>query len=80
LFDVKDELCISHVCDQYGMNEWMLGCGIGAIGAKRMGKMLERNAALENIDLWRENPLNSHSSPDVVYCPSHSQMFARGEL
>jgi hypothetical protein len=46
----------------------MIDCGIGAMGAKGMGAMLERNASLKNLSLCGENPLNSHSSPGVIYC------------
>jgi hypothetical protein len=45
----------------------MIGCGIGAIGAKSMGNLLERNASLKELVLDGEHLLNSHSSPGVIY-------------
>jgi hypothetical protein len=36
----------------------MAGCGIGAIGAKRIGEMLEKNASLKKLKLDCERPLN----------------------
>ena len=38
-------------------------CGIGAIGAKKIGEMLGKNTSLKTIDFYREiplNPLNDH--------------------
>jgi hypothetical protein len=46
----------------------MIVCGIGAIGAKRMGQMLGKNASLVDIDLWSENLMNSHSSSSFICC------------
>jgi hypothetical protein len=45
----------------------MIVCGITAIGAKRIGEMLGKNASLEDMDLCSENPLNSHTSPCLIY-------------
>jgi hypothetical protein len=45
----------------------MIVCGIGAIGAKRIGEMLERNASLEILSMGGENMLNSHSSSSLIY-------------
>jgi hypothetical protein len=41
----------------------MIDWGIGAIGTKRMGEMLEKNASLKTFSLFGENLLNNHSSP-----------------
>jgi hypothetical protein len=48
----------------------MIGCGIGVGGAKRMGEMLDKNASLKDLSLDGENPLNTFSSPAVVYYSS----------
>jgi hypothetical protein len=45
----------------------MTECGIGAIAAKRIGEMLERNASLKELSLWGENLINSHSSSSLIY-------------
>jgi hypothetical protein len=45
----------------------MIVCGIEAIGAKRIGDMLDRNASLVELSLGK-NPLNRHSCPCVLYC------------
>jgi hypothetical protein len=45
----------------------MTGCGIGAIGAKRIGAMLEVNASMKGLSLFGENLLNIHSSSSLIY-------------
>jgi len=47
-------------------NEWMIDCGIGVRGAKRVGKMLEKNESLVEIDLGSEFPLNIPHSSGVI--------------
>jgi hypothetical protein len=42
-------------------NVWMIECGIGAIGAKRIGEMLEKNTSLKTLKLGSEIPFTSHS-------------------
>jgi len=39
----------------------MIGCGIRAEGAKRIGQMLEMNGTLIHLNLEGEIPLNIHS-------------------
>jgi hypothetical protein len=41
-------------------NELIIGCEIGAIGAKRIGEMIEKNASLKKLKLDCESPLNDH--------------------
>jgi hypothetical protein len=43
-----------------------------------MGEMLEGNASLKEIDIWGENPLNSHSYPGVIYTCSKQHVFIYG--
>jgi hypothetical protein len=44
----------------------MIVCGIGVRGAKRVGKMLEKNESLVEIDLGSEFPLNIPHSSGVI--------------
>jgi hypothetical protein len=41
--------------------ELIIGCGIGARGAKRIGEMLASNTSLKTLDLGREIPFNTPS-------------------
>jgi hypothetical protein len=38
--------------------ELIIGCDIGAIGAKKIGEILEKNASLKKLKLDCERPLN----------------------
>jgi hypothetical protein len=43
-----------------------------------MGEMLERNASLEKIHLWGENPQNNRSSLVVIHFTLEQHMFTHG--
>jgi hypothetical protein len=44
----------------------MIVCGIGALGGKGIGDMLERNASLKRLDLCGENLLTFLFQFDVL--------------
>jgi hypothetical protein len=53
LFDVRMNITFMSLI----WNEWMIECGIGFEGAKRIGEMLERNASLMKLYLEGASPL-----------------------